>query len=375
MKNLGLSMKTRCFILVSVALVFGGISFGLRSGLIVRTWNAQFSPVVEVDPDILELGNRELGEVVVCPFSISNRGHKELVIDDIHSTCACLGFEREVDGDSQRVDSLILSPGERVTLLMRLSVRGLPGSSMRNAIAFRTNDPMQPLARVETYVSSIMGGVLTEPASVVFGEMQEGVIACQEVNIYDHCIERRSVKEVNSSDSDRFSVDFTPVEQMNIQDQPVDNRRLLGRAQIRVNTRVIGSVNGHISIQLKERILPTQLPVIGRVVPLVEITPEILELPRASQDGPVYFATCCCRCTGGGVLDLTVEEASTGITASILSSKGESSTRLVRIEYHPESEKVMKQDPVSVVKLRAKIDGKTIPLTVQVRLRQLRQFQ
>jgi hypothetical protein len=58
----------------------------------------QANPPVAELPEVIDLGAREIGDVVVVPFSIANRGGEELVIDDIRTSCSCSGIEREIEG-------------------------------------------------------------------------------------------------------------------------------------------------------------------------------------------------------------------------------------------------------------------------------------
>jgi hypothetical protein len=127
-------------------------------------------PVLEC-PAIVELGDRELGEVAVARLTIANRGGRELVIEEMQSNCACSGLEREQDGKFIRLNSLRVAPREEVQLVMRVLVQGAPGGPAQSRVEFRTNDPVRPAAAIHTSVSKVKAGVNTLPTSVVFGTL------------------------------------------------------------------------------------------------------------------------------------------------------------------------------------------------------------
>src|SRR5262245_39171196 len=95
---------------------------------VVAGWWAVFGfekvigPLIEL-PDTISIGNREMGDIVVVPFSIGNRGDQELVVDQVHTSCSCTGMEQQKDGKFYRVEAMRLRPGERADLVMRVSVR------------------------------------------------------------------------------------------------------------------------------------------------------------------------------------------------------------------------------------------------------------
>src|SRR5581483_1382420 len=80
--------------------------------LIATRCRGSRDPIIEV-PLSVDLGERERGEIAVGRFSIFNRGGKELIIDQIRTSCACSGLERETNGQFARIDSLRLSAGDQ----------------------------------------------------------------------------------------------------------------------------------------------------------------------------------------------------------------------------------------------------------------------
>lgn len=145
-------------------ILVGIAAFGFESGIINRQWTILMRsvPVVEF-PAVIDLGEHEQGEVVNSRFTIANRGKGELVIDQIRTTCACAGLEREVDGTFVRVESLRLGPREEAELMLRISVRGPAGAPSRNRIVFRTNDSSRPEGAIEAVIPKVTGGLGVAP--------------------------------------------------------------------------------------------------------------------------------------------------------------------------------------------------------------------
>jgi hypothetical protein len=194
------SMRIKLVLLLAIPPLLGISAFGLISGRAGQAWRkwAMSQPIIEY-PSNLDLGRRQVGEVVVSTFSVINRGNGGLIIDEIESNCACAGLEREVDGKLVRVESLCIQPGEKVELALRLIVKGRPGTSMETAISFRTNDPSYPTATIHPIVSWVSGGISTEPTTVLFGRLVSGAVAKQVIEIWDYSAEKRAIKQVNST--------------------------------------------------------------------------------------------------------------------------------------------------------------------------------
>ena len=201
-------MKAKHAFWILVPLSFGLSAFALQHygfGGLGRAKSAESSSICLPEP--IELGERELGETVIPRFSISNKGGVDLIIDEIHSTCSCIGLDREEDGHLVHVESLRIQPGEKVELALRLSVKGKPGERMRHAVLFRTNDPSVPDGAIETIVSRIVGGIVTDPSAILFGSVRNATVAQRIVKVYDDGIIRRKIKLVESSRAMRSLTD------------------------------------------------------------------------------------------------------------------------------------------------------------------------
>jgi hypothetical protein len=167
-------------------------------------------PVVEL-PGVIDLGKREIGDVVVVPFSIANRGGEKLVIDDIRTSCSCSGIEREIDGKFFRIECLNLGAGERAALVIRAAVRGVPaGNALHIVVHFRTNDPTTPAAQVEAVVGRVLAGVNSSPRSVSLGTVAVNDKVRRLVVIRDTATPPRTIQELISSMPDRVTARLLP---------------------------------------------------------------------------------------------------------------------------------------------------------------------
>lgn len=122
--------------IIPIAIVLSLLSIIGLSLLLTKNWDVGREPQVPeiAYPARLDLGVRELGELVVQPFDICNIGGGILTVDRIQSNCSCTGMEQIEAGTFQAVGALRLGPGERAALVMRISVRGAPvGAQIINA--------------------------------------------------------------------------------------------------------------------------------------------------------------------------------------------------------------------------------------------------
>ncbi|MCI0639878.1 MAG: DUF1573 domain-containing protein [Gemmataceae bacterium] len=222
--------------------------------VVYRYWFAIAPSPPMIDyPATLDLGDREMGEQVTTRFSISNTGCGELVITDIRTNCNCAGLEQESKGTLLQVKRLQLSAGDRVDLVMRISIGGVPiGASMRNTVEFRTNDPNAPIGRIVATVRQVSGGVYANPRHVYFGTIAQNEIASQMVEIRDTAIPARIIEKITSSDPERFSVQFIPLADTVLSQKKHVDGVITGRCQVILNTTEPGEVHGYLTIYLVE---------------------------------------------------------------------------------------------------------------------------
>ncbi len=351
-------MKRATYCWMAVALSGGLLASLTPVALRNPTWRAfwKIRPVIDF-PAELDLGEHEKGEIVVAPFTITNRGGGELLIDEITSNCACAGMERMENDGYKRLKSLRLKSGEEAHVVMRVTVGGVPlGSTMINFVEFRTNDPGKPTARIEVLVTRVTGGILTSPESVVFGTVPVGRKVQQTIEILDPNPTPRTITRVTSTGSDQISVKLLPPSGLVKRTKTGPNSSLVGRLEVTLEANHPSSINATLLIEVAGREeKPDRLPVVGRVAALFEMSPSLIVLPRSTSGGRIYTATCHCRSITGKPVTLTVESLPSGVTAKVLTDAAEGE-RAVQITWVPQVGKHQKLDQRQTIRFRAK-DG------------------
>jgi hypothetical protein len=335
-----------------------------------RQWAilAGADPVLEC-PKTIQLPEQEIGQTAVARLRLSNRGRADLLIDEVRTNCSCSGLEREADGESARVESLQIKPQEQVELAMRVSARGPIGSSLRNVVTFRTNDPTRPTARIEVVVPRITGGITTVPASVVFANVAVGGSARQTFEVRDTAVRPRKLLRVSSSQPERFGVRLLGPDSGGKKNEQTEGGELLGHVEVLVDAREPGPRDGAVTIELDDPSRPPDsVPVTGRVAPLVEALPSSIELPRHSEAGPLYWAQCICRSTEGKALKLVPQDVPPGISAVISSTPDNPALQTVRIQWDRGVAGDPGPDKKSIVRFRARFGDQETLLEIPVRL-------
>jgi hypothetical protein len=362
-------MKMRILCWVAAPILAGITAFVITTGQLPRSWFwAHSDPLIDY-PARLDLGDHENGEIVVEPFTISNRGGSELLIDQIQSNCSCTGMEQIRDGRYERVDTLQLAAGKSANLVMRVAVRDTPaGAQMLNIVEFHTNDPSQPLCQIEAVVGHVSRGVTASPGSVVLGTVPVGAEVRQVLDIRDTAIPPRTIESVSSTNPARVKVRLLPVSEPSREAEPHPDGALVARLEVSVDTAMPGEVNVKAFVHLAgETQKSNPVSVIGKVAAPIELSPSSLVLPRASSNGPVYNAICTCRSTDTESLALSVDSIPSGLAAEILSN-GTPSVRTVRITWDPELRKAPEDGQPEKVRLRAKAGKQESVLELQVYL-------
>jgi len=99
------------------------------------------------------------------------------------------------------------------------------------------------------------------------------------------------------------------------------------------------------------------IPINGKVVEPVLVSPAEISLPRMSTNGPVYRASCVCRHVRGKSLDVKIDAASPGLSAEIADVGDNPAVRLIHVLCDPQvlAENVDNRD--RFIKLRATESG------------------
>lgn len=72
-------------------LYLAALLFFLLSWQASRYWHTTDGPAIEYTKD-LNLGAREVGEEVTGIITVFNRGGKDLIMDEVHTSCSCSGL-------------------------------------------------------------------------------------------------------------------------------------------------------------------------------------------------------------------------------------------------------------------------------------------
>ncbi len=355
----------RLLIWVALPVFLGAGTFLYASGLLVR-WGllAPPHPVLEV-PSTLDLGEREAGEETVVRFAVANRGRRQLVIDRVNTSCTCSSLVRSEGDRDVPFGTLRLAAGERMDLKARVQVRVKEVEApARIYITFHTNDPRRPEATVELLIPNVTGGVTAWPSALTFGTVRPGTSPSRVVQIRDSAVRPRVVDRVTSSDPERVVVSLLPLPSQALTSKPAGGW-LIACCEVVLRGHRPGPVEGNLSVHLSSETRPPLLvPVSGQVVGPVEVLPTLLVLPRASEAGPLYHASCLCRSIEDKPFTLTVDPLPEGLKARVDPGQAPN-TYLVRVEWgtHPGTQA---ETARKVVRLRAKVGAQESTLEVPV---------
>ena len=122
-------------------------------------------PVIEY-PDVIDLGERLVNELVPSQFQISNRGGQELSITQVQSSCACGRLYRDIGGESEVIEQLLLSPGERADMSIHTLIKAASAGTFNQTMSFLTNDPNKPEGRITIVYRTASGGLRFHPTAV-----------------------------------------------------------------------------------------------------------------------------------------------------------------------------------------------------------------
>jgi hypothetical protein len=238
-------------------------------------------------------------------------------------------------------------------------------------ISFRTNDPTQPEGAIAIVVPKIHGGFLARPASVAFASVPIHARVSQTVDLYDAESPPRAVGAISCNRPDLFHFHVLPLSDQDRGKQDEDKRTLVARLEVVPVTAQSGYFEGDLSVSIAtESRQGAVIPLLGRVTPVVEVTPSSLVLPRRSGAGPIYFGSCVCRSTTGQPLTVTVDTAPAGIGVQLTRAKSNPTLVFVRIEWLPGKEEEPAAAVARHVRLRSKTGGGEATLDVPIYLTQ-----
>lgn len=360
-------MRGRVFTWLLAPMLVGGVAYLLVAVPQCRSWLgfAEAPPTIDY-PAELDLGDGEVGDLVVSRYTIANRGGRELIIDGIRTNCSCTGMECEQEGKYVRVDALRIKAGDQAELVLRVSVGGVPiGAQMRNVVEFQTNDPAHPRGRIEAVVRRVSGGIFTVPESVIAGTVVVGSEVRRVVEVRDPALHPRRVEEVSSTAPERVRVRLLPDKDQSRDGVQHPEGTVIGYLEVTVAAEKSGPIQGAIIIKLQgETRPPHTVPVVGHVAAPIDLSPALLVLPRMSSGGPIYTATCICRSNNGEPLSVDVSSVPLGLSVELLESASPS-VRTIQVTLDREHE-FATGDGRRAVRLLAKAGEDEAVLEVEV---------
>lgn len=312
----------------------GAVGFSWRIGAFERMKTALpgSSPAIDY-PTVLDLGERTANEMVATRFQIANRGRQELVINRVKASCSCGKLEREIDGRSEEIEELRLSPGERADMVVHTAIRANAAGTYSQTMSFRTNDPNQPDGRILLVFRTTSGGLRINPTAVQFGRIIVGQKARQVVDILDYDPSPQTVTKVVSTDPERVAIRWIPAKSKERRGEAA----LLGQLEVMPKTGRLLLLDTTVRIEFANpKIEAATIQVNGRVTPRVEVTPESLVLPLSSHSGPVYTGNCLVRLADDRLWGLEIDSVSPGLKVA-LPDKPKSGAQIVRVTWTPAS--------------------------------------
>lgn len=280
-------MKIKLFFLLVSAAAFGFATFEGTDYWITR--HARLNA-----PASLDLGHQEAGARVAAAFKIRNDGRKPLVLDHFETSCGCLSVGVKEKDSIAPVTDLTVQPGEERELVANIAIRGAPGTQLREAVTFHTNDPEHSSHRLEL-LASVHGSLIVVPDSVSVGSIVIGELVHRHIEIRDGGRRQGlALSEVRSTRPDVVRVGT--ITKRHDTDPKSGQDATPMRDSYRVELHIQapqepGRIDGFVEVYLQGEDNPaSRVMVSGEAVAELEFSPPSLVLPRASDKGFMYTA-------------------------------------------------------------------------------------
>lgn len=353
-------MKTKLlFVLVSAA------AFGFATFEGTEYWITRHARLHA--PASLDLGHQEAGARVAASFKIRNDGRKPLVLDHFETSCGCRSVGVKENGSVAPVKDLTVKPGEERELVAVISIRGAPGTQLREAVNFHTNDPEHSTHRLELE-AAVNGSLIVVPDLVSLGRVLPGEFVHRHIEIRDGGRRQGlALAEVRSSRPDVIRVG--KITKLHDADPASGQASAPKRDSYRVELLIQapkepGRIDGFVEVYLQGEDTPSSKVMIrGEAVAELEFSPPSLVLPRASDGGFIYTANTILRSNRNEELELVLTDVPEAFTAQIEpKSKGVS---VVKVTYRgPNPPKVLSYKLRFTVKRGSRSDSLEVPVAL-----------
>jgi hypothetical protein len=307
-------------------------------GLALCEWliGSPTEPVAVYAPTI-DLGERELGEVVVARFQIANNGRRPLEVRNFRTSCACAGIEQMVASQLYLAEHVTVPPRSSVELFARIRVRAAPGQVERTLVWFQTNDLARPTGAITVEASRVVG-IACSPSAVLFNDAIALESASQIVEVRNVGSDLARIESVTTNAPEIFRVRLLPADRT--LDHGPQNEQSLGRLEVTLLARPPGNVGGEVllSVASKSRSRVVTLPVSAIVADPVTVTPARLALPLASDRGRLFTGACLVRCARNRPITVRPKEVPADCLAEVSDPDVAAQTKLVRVKWTPAKE-------------------------------------
>lgn len=357
-------MRTTLAVCSAVAVLVSVSVCGYRhlTGVSTPAPTDELRPVIEC-PSFVDLGPQQAGTFAVGEFQIANRGGSPLVMRDVRSSCSCSGLEQLLDGGYQRVERLTIPPGGSVKLTVRVTV-GTEYERLESVIYFTTNDPDQPEVKLSVVVPKVLGaGITLLPKAVAFGSVHLGSHAVATVDVYDTTALPRRVVGAVSTQPERIVARLVTLRQPDPHTAAQARGRLIAKIELEAKTDATGILHGQVEVVMEGEPRVFSIPVSGRIIPPVGLSPVAVVFPLPSPGGDVYEAELLASSSLGD-FTLTAVECPPDLRVQIDREASAGVTR-VRVTATPPSAEVGRVSP-RLIRFEARQGDRTHQLEVKV---------
>jgi hypothetical protein len=275
-------------------------------------------PPSAVVPRSIDLGERELQEVVYSRLPISNAGDLDLRLFAFHTGCSCTVISDAENRAGETPSEMVIPPGVTKELLLQTRVGGVPNMASVIRVEFRTNDPELPLASVALRTARVRGGVRASPPAILVGDTTARGRAEYTVELRDDSPTARRIVSVVATLPDQCK-DLTYVSVASA--GPPDDH-VIGTLTVVLDLSSVRNIDFEVVASLgpdgRESI---RIPVRGRVVPAIGCTPDRLFFPRASLEGNVFVSRCILVSNEGTPVNIVSYRAPAGVKCTFASEK------------------------------------------------------
>jgi hypothetical protein len=280
---------------------------GWLAGVIVRggTFVPRLSPQLIADEEILDLGEAPMSGPLELrgTFHLRNRGWSDIAIDEIISSCGCLEITQPKPQRSGK-GPIVVRSGESCPIEFEFHAAPIPRLQAQRLLV-KSNDSARHELTLKVQVL-VTGGVFASPGQISVGRVHPGQEVRTTMKVLDFNVPTKTHVTGAECRSGRVqtSLSHEPI-------QPSESLADFGFVSLmRFDLRApetIGNFSDAVTILLSGSDQKTiVVPVIGTVVPPVEISPSPLVV--VGKPGKLVTRTISCVCDTGEITDLKLNQ-------------------------------------------------------------------